>query len=162
MIRMRYLSVVAALMLLSGFQQAQAATAISKADVLQAINVFEKDPSSKEGFAAAATVTAFAQKSPLVHISLSHDVAPWLKKDTSDADTRGILLNAYVVGNVEAQLKSGKAQDDVYAGWEQVINTYVQLLHINSAAKIEEVEVLKSKEADGSLRSYAAEVAAKK
>jgi hypothetical protein len=151
------------LLLLSGHGAYAADTAVTKADALKAIDTFQKDPSSKDGFAAAAVFMAFAQKSSVVHISLNRDVAPWLKdKDASDADTRTILLNAYVAGNLAAQLRSGHPGDDVYAGWEQVLNTYAQLLHINSAAKIEEVEDLKNKDADGTLRDYAAEMAAKK
>jgi hypothetical protein len=143
-------------------QIASADTAVTKAQALKAIDEFQKDPSSKDGFAAAATFTAFAKTSSVVHISLSQDVAPWTRdKDASDADTRTILLNAYIAGNIAAQLKSGHPGDDVYSGWEQVLNTYAQLLHINSAAKIEEVEELKKKEADGALQAYAAEVSKK-
>jgi len=150
-------------LIVSSSQIAVAAPAVTKAQALKAIDEFQKDPSSKDGFAAAAVFTNFAKTSSTVHISLSRDVAPWLKdKDASDADTRTILLNAYVAGNLSAQLKSGHPGDDVYAGWEQVLNTYAQLLHINSAAKIEEVEDLKKKEADGTLLTYASEVERKK
>ncbi len=145
---------------LAGIVMAHADKPVTKAAVLNAIAVFQKDPSSKEGFAAGATILAFAKSSGTIHLSLSKAVAPWVKgPDESDADTREILLNAYLVGNVQSQLKSGHPQDDVYAGWEQVLNTYAQLLRINSAAKIAEVEVLKKKEADGELQSYANEVA---
>jgi len=154
---------LALLIYVSGSQIVHAAPAVTKAQALKAIDEFQKDPSSKEGFAAAATFTDFAKTSTAVHISLSRNVAPWLKdKNASDADTRTILLNAYVAGNLSAQLKSGHPGDDVYAGWEQVLNTYAQLLHINSAAKIEEVEDLKKKEADGTLLTYANEVEGKK
>jgi hypothetical protein len=134
----------------------------SKSDVLKAINTFQMEPTSKDGFAASSTIMAFASKSPAVHISISKAVIPWIKdKDASDADTRNILLAAYVAGNVEAQLKSGHAVDDVYSGWEQVFTTYAQILHINSAAKIEEVDELREKDEHGELRAYAAEVSSK-
>jgi len=154
---------VLVVLLLTGAVGAGAADkAASKADVLSAIVVFQKDPSSKEGYAAAETIINFAEKSDAVRISLSKAVVPWLKdKDASDADTRNILLGAYVAGNVGAQLKSSKPVDNVYAGWEQVLVTYAQLLQINSAAKITEVEELKQKDADGTLRAYAAEIAGK-
>jgi len=135
---------------------------VSKAEALTAIATFQKDPTSPDGFAAASTIMAFAHNSRTVHLSLSTSVAPWLKdKNASDADTRTILLTAYVAGNVEAQLKSGRPVDDVYAGWEQMLVTYAQLLQINSAARIPEVDDLKKREADGTLRTYAAQVAGK-
>jgi len=147
--------------MLAGAVFAQTAKPISKATVLSAISTFQKDPSSKEGFAAGATIMAFTKSSSTVRVALSKAVVPWLKgPDESDADTRDILLSAYVAGNVESQLKSGHAQDDIYAGWEQVLTTYAQLLHINSAAKISEVDDLKKRETDGTLRDYANEVAA--
>ena len=128
----------------------------SKADIMKAIETFQKDPSSKEGFAAAAVIINFAKTSPVIRISVTHETTPWLTdKNASDADTRNILLNAYIAGNVKAQLKLGHPLDDVYAGWEQVLDTYAQLLRINSAAKIEEVDELKKKDADGALQAYA-------
>ena len=142
---------------------ARADTPITKAQVLKAINTFQTDPVGKEGFAASAVIMTFARSSAAVHVSVTRDTTPWLtNKDASDADTRNILLTAYVAGNLAAQLKSGHASDDVYAGWEQLLNTYAQLLHINSAAKIEEVEELKKKEADGTLLNYATEVEGKR
>jgi len=151
------------LLLVSGHDSTFAADAdITKAQALKAIDVFQKDPTSKDGFAAASTFMAFAAKSPTVHISISKAVVPWKKdKDASDADTRKILLAAYVAGNLESQLKGGHAVDDVYAGWEQVLTTYTQLLHINSAAKISEVDDLRVKDEHGELRAYAAEMAKK-
>jgi hypothetical protein len=145
------------LLFLAGVRIACADQAVSKADALKAIRTFQMEPTSPEGFTAASTIMAFAAKSPLIHISMA--VAPWIKdKDASDFDTRNILLAAYVAGNVEAQLKSGRPVDDVYAGWEQVFTTYAQLIHINSAAKIEEVEDLRQKDEHGELQAYAAEV----
>ena len=150
-----------AFLVLAGGVLARADKPVSKAAALDAIKVFQNDPSSKEGFAAGATILSFAKASRAVHLSLSKATAPWVKgPDESDADTRGILLSAYIAGNVEAQLKGGRSQDDIYAGWEQVLATYAQLLQINSAAKISEVDDLKAKDADGSLRAYAEEIAA--
>jgi hypothetical protein len=154
----------AALFCLTLESMGAAATAkpVSRDEVADSIVAFQKDPTSTEGFAAAAAIMSFAQKSDTVHISLSKAVVPWVKSgDVSDSDTRGILLTAYVAGNVESQIKSGKKADDVYAGWEQVLATYAQLLKINSAAKISEVDELKAKDLDGSLRAYAVEAQGK-
>ena len=141
---------------------ADADKAVSRDEVQKAISVFQEDPSSHQGSDAAETILAFARSSDLVHISLSHSVVPWMKKaDAPDADTRTMLLAAYVAGNVTSQLKSGKAHDDVYAGWEQVLMTYTQLLAINPAAKISEVEELKNKEKEGKLEAYAGQVGEK-
>lgn len=143
-------------LMLAGTGIAQAKT-VSRDDVLDAITVFQKDASSREGIAAASTIMAFARSSDAVHLSISKAVAPWVKgQDAPDADTRGMLLTAYIAGNIHAQLASGKAGDDVYAGWQQVLATYAQLVQINPAAKLPEVEELKKKEAAGALRAYAA------
>ena len=144
---------------LTGAVAAGPEKAVTKDEALKAITVFQTDPVSKEGFAATAVFMSYAMHSDKIHISLSHSVVPWLKdKDASDEDTRKLLLGAYVAGNLESQLKSGKAVDDVYSGWEQVLTTYAQLLRINSAAKIAEVDELKRKDANGVLRDYANEV----
>jgi hypothetical protein len=159
---MNYLSALflAGLYLLAGTLFSPADETVTKAQALGAIAVFQKDPSGQAGFTAGATLLSFAKSSSAVHLSLSSSTVPWLKgQDESDADTRDILLSAYLAGNIRSQLKTGHARDDVYAGWEQVLVTYAQLLQINSAAKIAEVDELKKRETDGTLRGYAEEVA---
>ena len=131
----------------------------SKEEALQAIATFQKDPSSREGLTAAATFTDFARKSDAVQISLSKAVVPWMKgHDEPDADTRNMLLAAYIAGNIHAQLTHDKVQDDPYAGWQQVLLTYEQLQQINPTVKFSEVDDLKSKEKAGTLRAYATEL----
>lgn len=145
------------LLILLGLQTAQADKAVSRDAVRKAIELFQQDPSSVGGLSAASSIMAFAKSSDAVHISISKAVAPWLKsQDAPDADTRSILLAAYVAGNVRSQLDSGKAQDDVYAGWQQVIATYDQLRQINPTVKMPEIDDLKAKEKAGTLRAYAA------
>jgi hypothetical protein len=149
-------------LLAAGAGWAGADKTVSRDEVLKAIAVFQADPSSRQGADAAGTIFAFAKTNDAVRISLSHAVAPWMKKnDAPDADTRGMLLAAYVAGNLNSQLKSGKSHDDVYAGWQQVLATYAKLLAINPAAKISEVEQLKDKEAEGRLQAYADQVGGK-
>jgi hypothetical protein len=160
---MNRLAVVFALGAVLGTGDVRAADQpVSRDEVLQAITVFQTDPTSHQGSDAAETIIAFARTSDAVHISLSHEVVPWMKNgDPPDADTRTMLLAAYVAGNVSSQLKSGKVHDDIYAGWQQVLTTYAQILAINPAAKISEVEDLRSREAAGKLQSYAEELGKK-
>ena len=161
---MRNLSIalIALTLLILGIRTTPADPAVTKTQVLTAIDTFQKDPASKEGFAAAATIINFTKTSSAVRVSVTQETAPWLTdKNASDADTRNILLTAYIAGNIKSQLKLGHPSDDVYAGWEQVLDTYAQLLHINSAAKIEEIEDLKKKDADGALQAYADSIGAK-
>jgi len=148
------------LLLLADAGSVQADKTVSRDAALQAIAVFQKDASSAEGVSAASTIMAFVRTSDAVHVSLSKAAVPWLKggPEAPDADTRGMLLTAYIAGNIHSQLAGGKSGDDVYAGWQQVLATYAQLLEINPAAKIAEVDDLKKKEAAGNLRAYAAEV----
>jgi hypothetical protein len=158
---MKYFSALfIAVMLMTGTASALAADKTpSKDEVASAISTFQKDPVSAEGFSAGTTILAFAKKSSAVHLSMSKAVVPWLKQDdAADSDTRGILLTAYLAGNIDAQLKNGKPGDEVYAGWQEVLATYAHLLSINPAAKVSEVDDLKRKEAAGTLKAYALEV----
>lgn len=146
-------------LIFASMEGGRADSGVSKDAVLKAIAVFQKDPSSTEGLTAASTIMSFAQKSDSVHLALSKAVVPWVKKqDAPDADTRSMLLTAYVAGDMHAQLQSGKAVDDIYAGWQQVLATYEQLRQINPTVKLPEIDDLKAKEKDGTLRAYAAEM----
>jgi len=157
---MKYRCVIFLLSILI-FTGVEAAQAVSREAALQAIEVFQKDPAGTDGLTAATTIMAFVQKSDEVHLSLSKAVVPWLKsKDAPDADTRSLLLTAYVAGNARAQLQSGKAEDDVYAGWQQVLSTYAQLQHINPTVKLPEIDDLKAKEKGGTLHSCATTILA--
>src|SRR5271168_3006285 len=90
-----------AALMLAGMGLARADKTVSKDTALQAITVFQKDASSAEGVAAASTIVAFARTSDAVRLSLSKTVVPWLKggPEAPDADTRGMLLAAYIAGN---------------------------------------------------------------
>ena len=161
---MKYLAALLSLVLVVTVAHAEKAppapSSAPKSDILKTIGVFQKDPITPAGFKAGEKVMAFAKTSPQVSVSISHATVPWYKgKDETDADTRHILLTAYVAGNIAAQLKSGKRQDEIYAGWLQVLATYGQLLRINSAAKVSEVDNLLKKQTEGTLQSYAGEVA---
>ena len=135
---------------------------ISREKALQAIETFQKTPASSEGMTAASTLMSFAEKSTAVRIALSKTVVPWVKsQEAPDADTRTMLMSAYVAGDLAAQLKSGRPEDDVYAGWKQVLATYAQLHAINPTVKIAEIDALKDKETAGTLKAYAAEVQAR-
>jgi hypothetical protein len=150
------------LLTLAGTGAAWADKHVSKADALEAIAVFSKDPSSKEGFAAGATILAYAKSSDSVHVYLSKDALPWLKdQNADDADTRDMLVTAYLAGNLRSQITKGNSYDDPYAGWQQVFLTYAQLKAINPTVKFSEVDDLKEKDKNGSLRLYAQEIAAK-
>jgi len=157
----RALLLLLGVLLLANVEAAPADGAVSREAALKAIDVFQKDPSSAEGFAAASTIMGFAEKSSTVRIALSKAVIPWIKgQDAPDADTRNMLMSAYVAGDLAAQLKSGKAEDDVYAGWKQVLATYAQLHAINPTVKLPEIDALKDKEAAGTLKAYATGVQA--
>jgi hypothetical protein len=150
------------LIMLAGTGAARADKHVSKADALAAIGVFSKDPSSKEGFAAGATLLAYTKSSDSVHVYLSKDALPWLKdKNADDSDTRDMLVTAYLAGNVRSQILKGNSYDDPYSGWQQVFLTYAQLKAINPTVKFSEVDDLKEKDKDGTLRAYADKIAAK-
>lgn len=159
----RAFALLIGVLLLAGKGDALAAKTVSRDTALSAIDTFQKDPSSKEGIAAMKTFMAFAKSSDAVKIYLSKDLVPWLKgQDAEDADTRSLLLAAYVAGNIKSQLNKGISADDPYAGWIQVIQTYDQLHMINPTVKLPEIDKLKEKEKNGSLHAYADEMLKRK
>jgi hypothetical protein len=150
-----------------------AAETPTKAQVMEAIGVFEADTagslttpkSADEANAAVArasnTILKFALESDLVVVDLGTDSVPWcdVKKglsELSNSGERGLLLAAYLSGSVKAQLRSGKQDANPYPGWLAMLRVY-HTLRVREGLRIPEVEALLVRQADGSLESYAAD-----
>jgi len=135
----------------------------TKADVLAAISVIEKDPLSDQGLDAMKPVITFAADSDAVSCALENTTVPWFGETGNPDDkemsenARYILSASYLAGNIQSQLKNGKPLDDPRAGWLFVIRAYKQLVEKIkfSSPSIERLDALESQ---GWLAEYAAVV----
>ena len=139
---------------------APAAAMPSKDEVIKAIAVLEKDFLGDAAAGAAQTVMQFAEQSKDVTLQVSAKTTPWVFGDTQAADAdediyRQMLLVAYIAGNMQTQIASGKAVDNPLAGWKFVLKTYQIIQKANSKVKLAELETLKSQSNKGQLEALA-------
>ena len=150
---------------------APARAGVSRAQVLDAIRVFESNATvaAGQGRAAAAadevaraanTILRFAVESDDVVIDLGPDAVTWcdVKKGLADMPhqgERGLLLAAYMSGCVKAQLASGRQDANPFEGWVAMLRLY-RAMRLHEGVSIPEAEALLARQADGSLRDYAA------
>lgn len=149
-----------------------AADAVSRAQVLDAIRIFEanaagnSDPNRAAAAAADAvakasnTILKFAIDSDDVVVDLGPNSVPWLdvKKGLADlpqSGERGLLFAAYVGGSVKAQLAAGKQDPNPLEGWVSMLRVY-RALRIREGVRIPEAEALLARQMDGTLAAYAA------
>jgi hypothetical protein len=127
---------------------------LTKESARKAISVFRQDPFSAQGRAAAELVRAVAEKSDDIILEINPKRAPFLENLKLMAEYRGILLAAYIVGNVDSQLLHHEKKDDPYAGEIEVMNVYKQMKKREPALNLPEVENLIDLEKRGELKSY--------
>jgi hypothetical protein len=65
-----------------------------------------------------------------------------------------LLVQAFIVGNVNAQLKQGKKGDESYAGDKQMIETYHRMQQARQNFRAPEIETLADFEAKDELKTY--------
>ena len=127
---------------------------VSKEDARRAIAIFRRDPFSTQGEMTQPIILTFAKDSPDVEVSVSDKRLAWFGNKAVSQETSRVLLVAYVAGNVQAQLDSGKAKDNPVAAAEQVIATYRQLQRANPKLKVREVEELITLQKQGKLAEH--------
>jgi hypothetical protein len=125
--------------------------------VLEAIKEFDEDPFSKTTGRNMRTIIAFAENSPEVLVVFSPKVMPWFKNGI-DKQLQLIFLASYTAGNIQAQIKSSKYENNSYAGLLQVFKTYEKLKDKNPELKIPEIEELITLEKDHKLQDYLKDV----
>jgi hypothetical protein len=136
----------------------------SKAEVLNAISVMEKNIASPEVTGAAKTIVVYAQLSDDVMVDIGQEQLPWLSEKweldhDKEQTCQSLLMAAFVAGNIKSQLKAEKAEDDTYAGWLFTIDTY-RRLKARYDFRSPAIEELSKMQADGKLRDHAKEVQA--
>ena len=127
---------------------------VSKEDARRAIAIFRRDPLNAQGEMTRPIILTFAKDSPDVEVSVSEKRLAWVGNSSVPEETSQILLVAYVAGNVQAQLDSGKAKDEPVAAAEQVIATYGQLRRAKPDLRVREVEELIRLQKQGKLAEY--------
>lgn len=146
-----------------------------RADVLDRLAAYRRDPLSSEGREAAAFLTTYAEHSDLVQIALDDRVLAWTggldetREPTASGETDGgdaatpttrpseasrELLTAFIIGNAGFQAEHEQFADAPVAGLRQVLATYRHLRERNPELHIPELESLGRIEADGALESH--------
>ena len=115
---------------------------VSKEDARRAIAIFRRDPLNSQGEMTRPIILKFAEDNPDVEIALDEKHLAWFSNKSLADDIRSMLLVAFVAGDVQSQLDSGKTKDDPVAASEQVIATYRQLQKANPKLKVREIEDL--------------------
>ncbi len=134
--------------------QPQGKGAVSKEDARRAIAIFRRDPLNSQGEMTRPIILKFAEDSPDVEISLSDKRLSWVGNKAVPEETSQLLVVAYVAGDVQSQLDSGKTKDDPVAAAEQVITTYGQLKRANPELRVREVEELIRLQKQGKLAEH--------
>ncbi len=127
---------------------------VSKEDARRAIAIFRRDPLNAQGEMTRPIILKFAQDSPDVEIAVSEKRMSWLDDKSVPEDTGRVLLVAYMAGDIQSQLDSGKTKDDPVAAAEQVIATYRQLQRADPKLKVREVEELVALQKQGKLAEH--------
>lgn len=93
---------------------------------MKAVARLLSDPPEEELDALTSIITNFALESDNVHIQISVKKLPWLAED-GVATNYPTLLAAYIGGNMQHQLNSGKKEDSPLHGYIAVQKMYKNL-----------------------------------
>lgn len=129
---------------------------ISKETVRSAIALFRQDSLSRRGRAAGETVRIFAEKDDSVIVNITSKVVPFLTNVKIPHEDRALLLDAFVVGNVDSQFLRNERKDDPYAGVSEIIQVYREWKKREPALSVPEIENFIELEKRGELKKYVA------
>ena len=129
---------------------------VTKEMARNAITVFRQDTLSPRGRAAGEVVRRFAEKDDSVIIQITPKVVPFINDLKVMQEDRTLLLDAFVVGNVDAQFLRNEKKDDSYSGMTEMIEVYKLMKKRNPAVNIPDVEKFVEMEKHGELKKYLA------
>ena len=115
---------------------------ISKSQVLNLISEYKQAPISETGFSAVRKILNFAETSKDVLVEVSPENTPWLTHQNVSDSIKGLLLGAYVVGNIEPQLIMSKKKSNHCSGAIEVARVIKLIVLPDAAAEIKLVELL--------------------
>ncbi len=107
--------------------------------VLQAVDTFEKGPTSPQGRRALNLIVEFTQNSESVRVDLFGGYFPW-EKGSIDGQAQAALVGAFVAGNIRPQLRTGKREDHPVEGLRFMLNTYSRLAASRQVPRIAELD----------------------
>lgn len=129
---------------------------ISKETARTAITLFRQNPLSPRGRAAGEAVRMFAEKDESVIIQVTAKVVPFLSNVKIPHEDRALLLDAFVVGNIDSQFLRNEKKDDPYSGVVEMIAVYRQMQKEIPGMGLAEMENLIELEKRGELKQYVA------
>lgn len=155
---MRKTSLALSIIILVAFDSraAEPEVLVTKDMARNAIAVFRQDPFSPRGRAAGEVVRRFAEKDDSVIVQITGKVLPFISDLKVMQEDRTLLLDAFVVGNVDAQFLRNEKKDDAYSGVTEMIETYRAMKKRNPAVNIADVEKFIELEKHGELKKYLA------
>ena len=141
---------------------AAAATPSRAGRILLAISILEKSLSGPEADEAAKTVVIYAQQSDDVMVDIGPEQLPWVGErwgldKAREQNNQSMLLACFVAGNIRAQLRAAKAEDDTYSGWLFAIDAYKRLREKSSFSS-PAIENLRKMKDEGTLQQHAKDV----
>jgi hypothetical protein len=133
---------------------ADPAVPITKETARNAIVAARQEPLSPRGRAAGEVVRSYAEKNEDVIVQVNPKVAPFLTNMTIPLADRTLLLDAFVIGNVDSQFLHNEKKDDPYAGALEVIETYRKMQKRDTALSLPEIENFIALEKRNELKKY--------
>ena len=117
-------------------------------DVKRVISIYREARTSEAGFAAMAALMSFVENSDLVFVEIKEDTLPWVMDAQINDELRHLMLAAYVIGNVDEQIKTNTKQNKHCAGALEVTQLIEQIEHSLPTAqvKLAKARVVQSKQ----------------
>ncbi|RBP43742.1 hypothetical protein DES53_105141 [Roseimicrobium gellanilyticum] len=111
--------------------------------VEEALKKYHQDPLSDEGVTAAGSVAAYAEESPFVSLNIPLEIVQWGGVCEKVApDSRLHLLRAFIVGGVEASMKSQSDDEVIAAGMGVTAELYQRLKKQHTELNVDDMEKL--------------------
>ena len=148
------LTVVTTILLVAHAPAADVGVPISKEDVRTAIRIFRQAPATPRGRAAGKVVQSFAEKNDSIIIFITPKVVPFLTNVKIPHEDAALLLDAFIVGNIDSQLLRNEKKDHPYDGVLEIIETYRRMQKRDPSVRIAEVEKFIELEKRGELKQY--------
>ena len=154
MMKPAYLTTISLILLAVCSPAAEPEAPITKEAVRSAIKTFREDPLSPQGRAAGELVRSFADKDTSVLVEITPKAAPFISNVKMLTADRTLLMNAFVVGNVDSQVAQNRKKDDPYGGALEVIHVYKEMQKRDPTLNLAGIENLIELEKRGELKNY--------
>lgn len=127
---------------------------VTKDIARNAIAIFRQGPLSPRGRAAGEVVRRFAEKDESVIVEINPKVVPFMDNVKIPPEDRKLLLDAFVVGNVDSQFLRNEKKDAPYDGVSEIIQVYRQMQNGHAIQSVPEIENFIELEKRGELKRY--------